>query len=988
MQRNRGFGSDARARLIPGTKKGGRANGPPKSFDFYAPILMDHQAPTVPSWYTDADAAKWPKHPAIVLIDAIGIDRRNVPLRAIFHKQYEGSENGRTWKAWQNFNDSRWESVLSNQNDQGRRIYFAPNGGQKWDEVAASGRLGCHFSEWDASHNFTVENYLETDWSTWAKGAGFLPPSAGLFSGNQSAHSYLFLKEPYESWGRWYINQLRLNAVLGADAAVCDLSRVMRLPGFYNTHADGSKGQKSLLLFCDAERRYSIEELEAALLKAEKATGTTDVFELIPKGMLRNCKRRSELIKGLVEIYGPSADDEFNDYLNATKTFSTKTGDARPLEEVQRAFEYLPPFVLGQNTYQGEAPVTTKEGKEVHLNYFRVLQGFTAAFTASGRSKEEVVEFVHNQWDHLDLSWVTGQIMGGNGSIQDRSFWWAVRECGFPLSNTTKSKANADGEGEEDRETAIRRLMQELYEASGAYEDTWERRQAIQYQLTVQNGISKETIDRRLIAMLSQEFGFSTGDANTTERKAMPAATPSMPAEELIPGVLDLGHVAVFNGGYGARKTTAATLMGHAVISGLQLPISPWPVTKTGRVLFIASDGGEGAMETVKRYSARLGYPIEPLGDKFQFFAANRGEKQVSWSFCFRDLKRLVETLERYKNDPEPMRLVVIDSLRCIMDLAGIDSGIGPMGEVMRLFVDIAAAYNVAILLLHHTQKGNDQVAAGHASINEIAESVHFLTRTGMTQQGEAVTDWWIKKHRNAQERHIFMSFQADKGMVVAPGDTDEDIRKALLMEMIEEHDDGSSARNLTSYLAHLSVKEFRVKLLLAEMRREGLVSTKKGRWFMEPKAVQQVLGWRSLDDIREERANAEAGLIHKPRGKAEDAPDNPDHNVQSAMRGMERKRLEEEHETKARAKQKAELEAYGDELEERRRKELEESREAVEEEYVSPGIEEDKAALMRAEERLTAMKQMQLAKSEEHFHSGINSPEAQPPSEAVPQSA
>lgn len=948
---------------------------------------MDHQGPTVPSWYTDADAAKWPKHPAIVLIDAIGIDRRNVPFRALFHPEHQDSD-GKGEKKWLNLNNSSWENSLNYFNDQGRRIFFPPNSGQSWKEVEACGRFRCHFSEWDAAHNFTVEDYLETDWSTWADGAGFLRPSACVFSGSQSAHSYLFLKEPYESWGRWYINQLRLNQVLNADATICDLSRLMRVPGFYNRHADGSQGLKSLLLFCDAERRYSIEELEAALLKAEKATGKTDVFELIPAGTLRDLKRRPELIKGLCEIYGPAAEQELIDYLKATQTFiTTKTTDSRSLDEVQRSFDFLPPFFPKRNTYKGEAPVTTKEGKEVHLNYFRVLQGFRAAWLATGRSEEEGVEFVHSKWDHLDHSWIRGNIMGGNGSIQDRSYWWAVRECGFPLSNTNKSKVNADGEEEEDRETAIRRLMKELYEASGAYEDTWERRQAIQYQLTVQNGISKETIDRRLIAMLSQEFGFSTGDANTTERKAMPAETPSMPAVELIPGVLDLGHVAVFNGGYGARKTTAATLMGHAVISGLQLPISPAPVTKTGRVLFIASDGGEGAMDTVKRYSRRLGYPIEPLGDKFQFFAANRGQKQVSWSFCFRDLKRLIETLERYKDDPEPMRLVVIDSLRCIMDLAGIDSGIGPMGEVMRLFVDIAAAYNVAILLLHHTQKGNDQVAAGHASINEIAESVHFLTRTGMTQQGEAVTDWWIKKHRNAQERHIFMSFQAGEGMVVAPGDTDEDIRNALIDEMYREVCDGSSARNLTNYLAHLNLKETRVKRILAEMRREKLVKTRQNRWFLTPKAFWEAKKRAESEELESTAEELVEELIEKPSGFAEDYKGH-----RCKKRIEEVRKLEANYEAEAAAERKAEQEAFNNGREERQRLELAEEFGAenlpADEEYVSPGIEEEKAALMKAEERYAAIKRMQLEKSEEQFQTGISSPEAQPPSEAVPQSA
>ena len=61
------------------------------------------------------------------------------------------------------------------------------------------------------------------------------------------------------------------------------------------------------------------------------------------------------------------------------------------------------------------------------------------------------------------------------------------------------------------------------------------------------------------------------------------------------------------------------------------------------------------------------------------FAGAHAARKQSSWSYCFRDLKWLVEQLETHKDSDMPVRLIIIDTLRAVMDLAGLDSGIGPM---------------------------------------------------------------------------------------------------------------------------------------------------------------------------------------------------------------------------------------------------------------------------------------------------------------------
>ena len=60
-----------------------------------------------------------------------------------------------------------------------------------------------------------------------------------------------------------------------------------------------------------------------------------------------------------------------------------------------------------------------------------------------------------------------------------------------------------------------------------------------------------------------------------------------------------------------------------------------------------------------------------------------------------------IAELEAKQDSDLPYNLVVIDTLKCVMDLAELNFGIGPIGVVMRLMQAVAARFNVAILWLH-----------------------------------------------------------------------------------------------------------------------------------------------------------------------------------------------------------------------------------------------------------------------------------------------
>lgn len=645
-----------------------------------------------------------------------------------------------------------------------------------------------------------------------------------------------------------------------------------------------------MLLFAHKDRRHSIAEFEDALLKAELAH-KLDAFNAIPIGAMNRVDRRPHIIQAFEEIF--NADEakkleEFFPYATKRKNQLDSISDyldSRSREELENSFALIPPFVPGNGTFQAKEPVHLEDGTPIHIDYFRLLAGLKAAWLQRNLPEEELVELICSKWQDVDPGWVDSTIGGANGSVGPGSYWHFTRLCGYQLSKRSGTAYdNAPDADEikaisvqlttEERTKEIEAKFQQLYEVKGAYEDTFAQQEALTKEL-YDLGVGRETISRRLLVMLGKEFGFDN-NADTTARKALPATTITAPVEDLIPGLVMRGRVAVVAGTYGSWKTTAAALIGDKVGTGGELPLMAGPVKEKGRVLFIASDGGEGAISTVKKYAARCGSPLERHGDKFQFFGANRDLNQVSWSFCFRDLRRLVEHLQEYADDPMPVRLVIIDSFHAVMDLAGLDSGIGPMNEAMRLLGDIAAKNDVSILLLHHTLKSNAGVIAGHATIPQIADSVHFLTKEDRLWQDQRVREWKVDKHRGGEERTVEFIIENDEGIKVAPKDTSDAVQELILAEMYFERFDGSSPRNLTNYLTEHNLKETRVKKELAAMRRAGLLRTANNRWFLQDEGLeraikmnkQAIAAHKSLGE--ETKSTAEDVTSHKPTRRQE----------------------------------------------------------------------------------------------------------------------
>lgn len=89
-----------------------------------------------------------------------------------------------------------------------------------------------------------------------------LQPSAVVFSGN-GVHVYWLLSEPLDTQGHMEAIELvlrQLADLLAGDLSVCEVSRVMRMPGTFNTK-DGARKEVEVLAF-NPERRYELDDIE------------------------------------------------------------------------------------------------------------------------------------------------------------------------------------------------------------------------------------------------------------------------------------------------------------------------------------------------------------------------------------------------------------------------------------------------------------------------------------------------------------------------------------------------------------------------------------------------------------------------------------------------------------------------------------------------------------------------------------------------------
>jgi hypothetical protein len=230
----------------------------------------------------------------------------------------------------------------------------------------------------------------------------------------------------------------------------------------------------------------------------------------------------------------------------------------------------------------------------------------------------------------------------------------------------------------------------------------------------------------------------------------------------------------------------------------------------------------------VREYLEDLGHAEDPDVDaNLTIWAAEPQDDLPSWSCTPAGLEELRQELET-----GDYALVVIDSLKAVFELAGINFGIGPVGTLMRLMQALVGRH-CSLLWLHHPAGGKAagkglQAAAGNQNINQIPSAVHQITRK-TTEQG-AVNEWSVHKLRGSQSREFAYRLTED-GFSVTEGQITGNARAALLDAIDLREQQGIPSSTIYLHQEMPQFNESTIRNNLTWLRKRGMVLKSSSNW-------------------------------------------------------------------------------------------------------------------------------------------------------------
>ena len=482
--------------------------------------------------------------------------------------------------------------------------------------------------------------------------------------------------------------------------------------------------------------------------------------------------------------------------------------------------------ICGRNT--SAACTEYSDGERVRINCF---QGQTfAPPTGHGLKEGHTIAINGTTWAFCGH--------GFNPSIG--SFATFAEHIERPDPRPTKQTSNAsagvsDGDNDDDEtpSQAIARLVNELLDLRLTTTDTWADEMATISTLTRGFGVARQDIERRILEALADRWHLSitqTHSGRRTNRNSL-ASDDADGQEMLVHGFLPWKRDALVFGPGGVGKTTAAVALAWCVISGTPFLDHQIPSDITGKVLWIGTDGGDGAYEMWRNTAQDLGIAKDPRWVEGCVFWGSEPDNDVgSWACTPAGLLELKEELET-----GGYALVIIDSWKAVLELAGIDFGIGPVGTVVR-FLQALIGQHCSALYLHHPS-GNARGrgiagAGGNQNVNQIPYAVHQLIPEPASADAPPCVRWDVHKLRGYQRRE-FLYRLTDDGLQVHEGDVITNCADALIITIadLEAMDTSTSTHRIKNMLN--TIKEKTVANNLTRLRQRGYIEKTGSSWHL-----------------------------------------------------------------------------------------------------------------------------------------------------------
>ena len=396
------------------------------------------------------------------------------------------------------------------------------------------------------------------------------------------------------------------------------------------------------------------------------------------------------------------------------------------------------------------------------------------------------------------------------------------------------STADGQDESEETPAEAISRLINELLDLRLTTTNTWADEMATISSLTRAHGVQRQDVERRILEALAERWHLSITQTHSGRRTNRRTATDDDDREGqqmLVYGFLPWKRDALVFGPGGVGKTTAAVGIAWSVITGSPFLDHQIPSDITGKVLWIGSDGGDGAYDMWVNTAQDFGIADDPRWLNGCIFWGSEPENDVgSWACTPAGLQELKTEL-----DTGGYALVVIDSWKAVLELAGIDFGIGPVGTVVRFLQALIGQYCSA-LYLHHpsgNSKGKGIAGAGgNQNVNQIPYAVHQLNPEPASDKQPRCVRWSVHKLRGYQSRE-FLYRLSDEGLQVLEGDVITNCADAILVTIadLEGLGTATSSHRIKNLLN--TINEKTVSNNLTRLRQRGLLKKTGCSWHL-----------------------------------------------------------------------------------------------------------------------------------------------------------
>lgn len=649
-------------------------------------------------------------------LQLLGKDPATVRLRAFAHKDNPNKWHAKTCPDGIKARKTQGLDVqtLALWQREQRNLYLVVNdGGDKKAEITS---CRAFWLEWDDK---------EKAWQlkAWQE-LGLPRPTFIIDTGGKSLHCYWVLFEPIPP-DVWAPIQSRLIDHAGADQAVKDPSRVLRLAGSAYIGPDGLPHDRASFIEAHGTR-YTAEQIAAALPSEPVITSPVVLADRQPI-VLDDGTRPNQ--------------------------------PPRSIDQIRQALRLIPPYASGRGQRR---------------EFIRFAGGLRAAVKDAGGTDDTALQLalahspgVHDLADYWLSEWT---------EIDAGSFWWIADQHGYDLRATSSTAQSAPQDPKplpakftpRPDTTArwgavklgLRRRMELfahcIHSLVQSERNSLRRIARVRHAhaaLELKTAINQKEIGQLILEQIDERTGNRFAALSASDRQAMPIPT----VEWEVPCCIPRRDLTIIGGRAKVGKTRLANALVAALLKGddfLGFGTAPDPRT----VILVTDDQGDGDTAQMLQQLGLWDHP------------------RLFWSRRFRVTESNIDAL-LHAITANPGAIVILDSLRSITRSNAFGENDPEMGSLIYDLKQQVVDAGGTLLLIHHCNKSNDatgtEALSGHNAIAGAANTIltlHYLSK-GPRLLKDSPQRRLVREARSGPPADLVVEFMADSGGFERIGD-------------------------------------------------------------------------------------------------------------------------------------------------------------------------------------------------------------------------